>query len=253
MAGNTLFNFNSELAATQVAAASAAGVNEYLFGEFDDDGNLEASALIKSAGLRSGDIGPTPEPTTEDRQYDDGTTRTFQTGENLGSKELEVEGSSDDPLIALFIKYSRYGEKRGELLAYEAFNDDRTCFFGSARVQSARKPRDVKGVWRFTIAFAEVGFRPASDNPAPASGGTPAGSMAPTSGAIGTVVTVTGTNLSSVTSVTYGTATIAAASFTQQNATTVKFAVPSGQSAGVKAVAMNHAGGAVSLGNFTQS
>lgn len=68
MAGNTLFNFESALAATQASIASVSGQNEFRFGEFDNDGNVVGADMITSAGLRSGDIGPTPEPTTEDRQ-----------------------------------------------------------------------------------------------------------------------------------------------------------------------------------------
>lgn len=248
---NTLFSFQSELAKNQSVQATAAGTNEYRFGEFGNDGNVILDSLIKSAGLRSGDIGPTPEPTTEDRSYDDGTTRTYETGENLGSKQLEIEGASDEPLIALLLKYSRFGERRGRLFAYEAFNDDRTAFYGSAKIQSANKPRDVKGIWRFTIAFQEVMFLPASQNPVPLEPGDVGGAMAPTTGPVGTDVTITGQNLDQVTSLTFGTATINAASFTSQAEDAIVFDVPAGQSAGVKDVGLVHPGGTFDLGNFT--
>ncbi len=253
MAGNTLFDFQSDLAATQASTSAVTGQNEFRFGEFDNAGNVVGAEMITSAGLRSGDIGPTPEPTTEDRQYDDGTTRTFETGENLGSKTLEIEGPSDEPVIALLIKYSRYGTKRGGVFAYEAFNDDRTCFHGSAKINSAIKPRDVKGIWRFVVAWQEVIFRAANQNPVPADSSVPTGSMAPTTGPVGTDVTVTGTSLQNVTSITFGAATILAAAFLTHTATSIVYDVPTGQTPGAKAVAMVYPGGTVALGNFTVS
>lgn len=253
MAGNTLFGFESELAKNVAVTSNISGQNEFRFGEFDSQGNVILNSLIRSSGLRSGDIGPTPEPTTEDRQYDDGTTRTFETGENLGSKTVEIEGASDEPVIALLLKYSRFGASRGRLFAYEAFNDDRTCFYGSAKINSAIKPRDVKGIWRFVLAFQEVQFRPASQNPVPDDANAPAGTMDPTTGPVGTEVTVTGTKLDTVTAVTFGSETIPAASFTSQTAEAFVYVVPAGQTAGAKAVAMTHPSGTVSLGDFTVS
>lgn len=137
------------------------------------------------------------------------------------------------------------------MFAYAAFNDDRTCFYGSAKINSAIKPRDVKGIWRFVVAWQEVVFRAANQNPVPVDPNDPAGAMAPDTGPVGTDVTVTGTNLGDVTSITFGGATILAAAFATQTATSIVFDVPAGQTAGAKTVAMVHPGGTAALGSFT--
>ena len=84
-------------------------------------------------------------------------------------------------------------------------------------------------------------------------GAAPTGTRAPASGTTGTVVTITGTRLDTVTALKYGVATIPASAFATQSATSITFAIPAGQTTGSKAMAMVYPGGEVALGNFTQS
>lgn len=90
-------------------------------------------------------------------------------------------------------------------------------------------------------AFRGVAFAPTFATPTVAS-------FSPASGAVGTTVTVTGTNLSGATAVTLN--GVAITGFTVVNATTITFVVPSGATSGPIAVT-TPGGTATSTGTFT--
>lgn len=239
-------------------AAAVLGVREFYIGEFDEDGRAESEEFIFLAKLRQGDTGPTPEAVTEDTTYDNGVVVSNQTGVNNGSKTWEIEGSADSPAISMLIDHCRipgFGtpEKRGKAFAYIAYNEDRSSIYGVARVNTASPPRDGTHRWVFTIAFETVNLRRPSENPV--SGVTPPTitSLAPTTGAVGTSVTLTGTNLGNAESLDFGSAVIQDEDFTSRSATTIVFAVPTGQTAGAKQVKVNYQGGETAGSTFTVS
>lgn len=252
---NLLFSF--EVPSAQEQAAAVLGVREIYITPVGADGIVNVADFVLLSKLRAGDTGPTPEAVTEDTTFDNGNTVSNQTGVNNGSKTWDIEGSADEPAITMLIDHCRipgFGtpEKRGKSLAYIAFNEDRSSFFGAIKVNTATNPREGSQRWSFNIPYETVGFRRPSQNPLAGSAGVPAAAdVTPSSGPIGTSVTVSGVNLNTVTEVRLGSQTVAAAAFTTQTASTLTFAVPAGATAGVKAVTGVYTGGDVYFGDFT--
>jgi hypothetical protein len=247
---NVLFGVTSTETAT---AATVAGTREMWIAAYGADNQAVAADFLLLAKLRAGDTGPTPEAVTEDTTYDNGTVVTNQTGINNGSKTWEIEGSADDPAITMLIDHSRvYGTSalKGKSLAYIAFNADRSSFSGSIKVTTASAPRDGSHRWVFTIAFESVELRRPSQNPAAGATTDPfATSITPTSGAVGSTVTINGGNLTAVTTVRLGATAIT--TFSTQTADTLAFAVPTGTPLGEKVVDLVHANGEEFAGKFT--
>lgn len=250
---NILFTVNSPAAAA--AAVASLGTREYYIAPFDVNGVAAAASFVLLARLRSGDTTPTPEAVTEDTTYDNGVVVSNQTGVNNGTKTWDVEGSADEPVIALLIDHSRvYGtpEKRGKPLAYVAFNEDRSSFSGALKVNTATVPREGSQRWTFTVAFETVELRRPAQNPVAGGTGVPAvADLTPTSGPIGTSISITGVNLLAVTEARLGAQVIGEAAFTTNTDGRIAFAVPTGATVGQKVVDLVYAGGEVFAGYFT--
>lgn len=247
---NILFDVTAP--AETAGAATLAGTREIHIAPLNVSGVATAASFLVLGKLRAGDTGPTPEAVTEDTTYDNGTVVSNQTGVNNGSKTWDVEGSADDPVVAMLIDHSRiYGTsaKKGKAFAYIAFNNDRSSFSGTAKVNTASAPREGSHRWTFTIAFETVNLRKPGQNPAAGSTTAPTVSeITPTSGAIGATVTVRGINMTAVTSIRLGSQTVT--TFSAQTASAVSFAVPAGATLGSKVVDLVHAGGEVFAGYF---
>lgn len=219
------------------------------------NGTAAAADFILLSKLRAGDTGPTPEAVTEDTTFDNGNTVSNQTGVNNGSKTWDIEGSADEPAIAMLIDHCRipgFGttEKRGKEFAYIAFAEDRSSLYGTAKVNTASPPREGTQRWSFNVPFVSVGLRRPAQNPVAGTAGVPAAAdITPDSGAIGATVTITGVNLNNVTSVRLGSQVITV--FSTQTASTLAFAVPTGATVGQKVVDMVYAAGEVFAGYFT--
>lgn len=237
---NILFDVNVPSAAE--AAAAQLGTREIWIAPVGANGVARAQDFILLSKLRAGDTGPTPEAVTEDTTFDNGTVTSNQTGVNNGSKTWDIEGSADDPAISMLIDHCRlegYGtaEKRGKPFAYIAYNEDRSSFFGSAKVNTATSPREGGHRWSFAIPFETVGLRRPAQHPLAGTAGIPAAAdIAPDSGPIGVTVTITGVNLNTVTTVRFGAQAVT--TFTTQTAGTLAFAVPAGAPLGPKTVTM---------------
>jgi hypothetical protein len=252
---NILFDVTSPTAAEE--AAAVLGTREIWIAPLDANGTAAAASFILLSKLRAGDTGPTPEAVTEDTTFDNGRVVSNQTGVNNGSKTWDIEGSADEPAIAMLIDHCRipgFGtpEKRGKEFAYIAFAEDRSSLYGTAKVNTASPPREGTQRWSFNIPYVSVGLRRPAQNPLAGTAGVPAAAdITPDSGPIGTAVSITGVNLNNVTEVRLGAQVIAAAAFTTHTASTITFAVPTGATAGEKVVDMVHAGGEVFAGYFT--
>ncbi len=200
-----------------------------------------ASNFIFAANLVAGDTGPTPEAITSDDTFDNGRVVSAQTGVNNGSKTWDITGYQSDPIISLLIDHSRlFGtpEKRGKAFAYVFFNEDRSSFFGEAKVNTATSPRDVSQRWRFGIPFDLVNLRPSSQNPLASEGTIVVSGFTPVSGPVGTLITVRGTNMDNVASARLGSQLIATGDLSGQTTVQVQFAVPVGATAGDKAIVL---------------
>jgi hypothetical protein len=252
---NLLFSF--EVPSAQEQAAAVLGVREIYVAPVGADGIVNVDDFILLSKLRAGDTGPTPEAVTEDTTFDNGNTVSNQTGVNNGSKTWDIEGSADEPAITMLIDHCRipgFGtpEKRGKSFAYIAFNEDRSSFFGAAKVNTATSPREGSQRWSFNIPYETVGFRRPNQNPLAGSTGVPAAAdITPDSGPVGTSVAVTGVNLNVVDEVRLGAQTVVAADFTAQTTGSLSFLVPVGATAGTKALTLIHDGNEVYAGDFT--
>lgn len=239
---NILFDVSSQEA--EAEESQTLGTRETYIAPFGAGGVARAQDFIFLAKLRAGDTGPTPEAVTEDTTYDNGVVVSNQTGVNNGAKTWEVEGSADDPAIAMLIEHCRipgFGtpERRGRSLAYIAFNEDRSSISGSLKVNTASPPREGAHRWVFTVAFQTVEFRRPSQNPIASVAGRPAAAfISPESGPVGTTVTITGVNMDNVVAVRFGPMTVD--TFTTQTASQVSFTVPAGATEGVKTVTLVH-------------
>ncbi len=238
---NVLFSVSSPTAAQE--AAAVLGTREIWIAPIPADGTALAGSFILLGRLRAGDTGPTPEAVTEDTTYDNGTVVSNQTGVNNGSKTWDIEGSADDPAIDMLINHARtFGtpEKKGKAFAYIAFNEDRSSFSGTAKVNTASSPREGAHRWAFGVSFEVVDLRRPAQNPLAGTAGIPAAAdVAPDSAAAGATVTITGVNLNVVASVRVGTASITV--FSTQTTGTLAFALPTGTAAlplGPKTVTM---------------
>jgi hypothetical protein len=236
---NILFDVTSPTA--QQEAAAVLGTREIHIAPLTN-GTAAANDFILLSKLRAGDTGPTPEAVTEDTTFDNGTVVSNQTGVNNGSKTWDIEGSADDPAIAMLIDHCRlpgYGttEKRGKSFAYIAFNEDRSSFSGTAKVNTATAPREGAQRWTFTIVFEVVELRRPAQNPVAGSAGIPAAAdITPDSGPEGATVTVTGVNLNVVSAVRLGAQSIT--TFSTQTTATLAFAVPVAAPLGPKTVTL---------------
>ena len=249
---NILFTVTSPVAAA--AAAATLGTREIWIAPLNEEGVANPEDFILLGKLRAGDTGPTPEAVTEDTTYDNGVVVSNQTGVNNGAKTWDVEGSADEPVIALLINHSRtFGSaaKKGKALAYIAFNEDRSSFSGSAKVNTASSPREGSHRWTFNVAYETVNLRLPAQNPVAGATNIPAVSdLTPDRGPVATVVTVRGVSLNVVTSVRLGAQTIDAAQLTQTE-NQLEFAVPAGATPGAKVVDLVYADGEVYGGSFT--
>lgn len=236
---NIAFDVTNDEAAAE--AATVQGVREIKIAEFVN-GNALAASFLTLTKLVQGTNAPRPAAVTSETTYHSGTVATVRTGVNNGATEWTIEGSSDSPEIALLIDYAPIEKenptgKEGKSFAYEAFNVDRSCFYGRAIITSAYSPDDGAGRWTFALSFVTSKFRASSQNPAAGAGNVPqAADVTPDSGPVGTTVTVRGVNMDAVSAVRFGAQTVTA--FTTQTPTQVSFEVPAGATEGPKAVAL---------------
>ena len=220
-------------------AASVQGVREIKIAEFVG-GTALADSFKTLTKLVQGTNAPRPAAVTSETTYHSGTVATVRTGVNNGATEWTIEGSSDSPEIALLVDYSPIEKenpsgKEGKSFAYEAFNVDRSCFYGRAIVTSAYSPDDGAGRWTFALSFVTSKFRGSSQNPAAGAGNVPqAADVSPDSGPVGTTVTVRGVNMDTVASIRLGATDVGA--LTGQTPTQVSFTVPAGATEGPKSV-----------------
>lgn len=252
---NIRFDVESLTAAEE--AAAVLGTREIWIAPLNAQGRALAADFILLSKLRAGDTGPTPEAVTEDTTFDNGRVVSNQTGVNNGSKTWEIEGSADEPAIAMLIDHCRIegfgtAEKRGKEFAYIAFAEDRSSLYGTAKVNTASPLREGTQRWGFNIPFVTVGLRRPSQNPLAGTAGVPAAAdIAPDSGPIGTAVTITGVNMNLVTEVRLGAQVVDDAAFSGVTPEGLTFAVPVGATPGTKNVTLVYAGGEVYAGDFT--
>ncbi len=227
----------------ETAAADTArvlGEREIKIAEFNANGVAVAGTYLSLGNLITGTNTPQPTATTVDEVYHNGRTQTRRTGVTNGAPTWTISGYDSDPEIALLLAYAPIDKnnltgKEGRPLGYLSYNGDRSFFAGKLSIISAYERGTDTNAWVFTVTFEAGKYYASTQNPAAGSVTTPqATQLSPDNGPVGTVVTVRGLNLETVTSVRFGGTSIT--TFTTQTTNELVFPVPAGVTEGPKTV-----------------
>lgn len=240
-----------------VQQISAGAPRQYYIAEFVA-GNAAANTFVEVPQAIAGDMFPTSEPQYEELVFLDGSRAQERNGDSYPTKTVRLKLPDIHPIMALFYKYEdkleNQNPEKGRFMAYNAFNPDRSGLKGEFKVNAINPVTEGgSGGYDVVLGYRNAIRIPSSANPAPVGDGNPVyASKSPETGPVGTTVTVEGSNLHRVSSITVGGAgtVVQASAFLAQSGVAIVFDIPADVTVGSRAVVLVHSGGSVPAGNF---